>query len=374
MTEHLLAMNVVRSCCGGAGVSTQWGDRRTITPRIDLSDAIRHVSMHVWPTKHHDVWRWNLQQLAARWSLFNGRKILAVAYDARSHFPDEVIAESARLGMTWDKVIARRNTTKIGEVKTWVLRMEELHPDTAGENEVVFACHGKGVRHDPGVVMPWTTVMYESCLDNWELVREHLEHYVMTGAFQQVRNVQWEYTGSFYWFRLAEIGRRNWRYIEQHYGGTETWPATQCRQEEASCLFGDNAGVLYGTQDHWYERWQARKAAFARLPARVAARSQIGTRLKERFSAWAGEHPCDDCRRAIELLNQMTPDEVASRREQIVQDIASRSQEQAAGWLLKLAVKADSVTGGRGTTYFIGRCVDEAIAAERSECGIKPPE
>ena len=229
--------------------------------RISLDEPIRHLTMHVWPTTHQDMWRWNLEQITARAELFNGRKVLGVVYDYKSHFPDEVLAESARLGIVWDDVVVRRNTTKLGEVKTWLLRLEKLSPETAAENEVVFACHAKGVRHDYGAVIPWASLMYEACLDNWWSVREHLESVVMTGAMKQGRDGwRWEYSGSFYWFRLAEIGRRNWRNIEGHYAGTETWPAVQCHTSEAGCLFASNCGNAYAGHAALYDRWARLKS------------------------------------------------------------------------------------------------------------------
>ena len=51
-----------------------------------------------------------------------------------------------------------------------------LSPETASDNEVVFACHGKGVRHEhrEDHIKAWAEVMYESCLDYWPIAEEQL--------------------------------------------------------------------------------------------------------------------------------------------------------------------------------------------------------
>lgn len=229
---------------------------------VDLSTAVRHLTYHVWPTLRNDCWRWNLAQLAERWSLFNGRKVLGVAYDYRSEFPDIAKAESLRLGMDWDAIHVRRNTAKLGEVKTWLLRLSDLQPDTAKENEVVFAAHAKGVRHAPDVMIPWVSTMYECCLDDWDTVRQQLEYAMFSGPFQQVRDGhRWHYSGSFYWFRLQDVARRNWRNIEGHYSGTETFPWLMADRSETGCLFATDCGDLYTTQGQLRQQWEAERHA-----------------------------------------------------------------------------------------------------------------
>ena len=247
--------------CGGVGVAGQ-PQRGGPVQQVDLSDAIRHLTYHVWPTKGNECWKWNLEQLASRMELFNGRRVLGIAYDYRSEFPDAVLAESARLGILWDEVISRRNTTKLGEVKTWVWRLSQLHPEKTEANEVVFAAHAKGVRHAPGVMFPWVSTMYESCLDDWDTVRQQLEWALFTGPFQQVRDGhRWHYSGSFYWFRLADVARRNWTNIEGHYSGTETWPWLMADRSETGCLFAKDCGDLYTTQVQLRQQWEAESYA-----------------------------------------------------------------------------------------------------------------
>ena len=231
-------------------------------PRIDLSNAIRHMTYHVWPMKHHDVWRWNLRQISQRWKLFNGRKVLGIVYNDSSHGPDEVLAESTRLGITWDDVVVHENIPVLGEVVTWHGRLAALDPPNAGANEVVFAAHAKGVRHAEDVMVPWVTMLYEICLDDWDTVRQQLEWGLFTGPFQQVRDAtRWHYSGSYYWFRLRDIGRRKWKRIEGHYSGTETWPWLMADRSETGCLFARDCGDLYTTQQALWDKWKAERHA-----------------------------------------------------------------------------------------------------------------
>lgn len=262
IAQHRFDIPAVSGCgCGAASVAGR-PQRGGPVPYVDLSDAVRHLTYHIWPTLRNDCWRWNLAQLATRWHLFNGRKVVGIAYDYHSEFPDTVLQECERLGIAWDSVLSRRNTTKLGEVKTWLWRLTELQPHNAQPNEVVFAAHAKGVRHAPGVMIPWVSTMYECCLDDWQTVRQQLEWSLMTGPFQQVRDGhRWHYSGSFYWFRLHDISRRNWQQIEGHYSGTETWPWLMADRSETGCLFARDCGDLYTTQGQLRQQWEAERHA-----------------------------------------------------------------------------------------------------------------
>ncbi len=367
IAEHRFDSHQMAPCgCGGTSTAGR-PQRGGPVQHVDLSDAVRHLTYHIWPTKGNDCWRWNLEQLAARWPLFNGRKVVGIAYDYRSEFPDTVLKECDRLGIRWDHVIQRRNTTKLGEVKTWPLRLSMLYPETCGPDEVVFAAHAKGVRHQYGAVIPWTQTMYECCLDDWDTVRQQLEWAIFTGAFQQdgpfQPGIRWHYSGSFYWFRLADIGRRNWQNIEHHYAGTETWPWLMVNRTETGCLFARDCGNLYATQHQLREEWETERES--RRRQQQGAGSQVGTRLSAIIRERVGESPCADCRAAIQQLNGMTGYEGAAQRSQIVADFAANAAQRTASWWLGLALRADQLTGGAGAAYCFGRWLDEAVEAER---------
>jgi hypothetical protein len=228
------------------------------SPIVQYS-SIRHLTYHIWPTIEHDAWKWNLQQLAARWSLFNGTKILAIVTDGQSVEANVVLEFARSLGMHFDHVIQMRNHM-LREVVTWLPMLEILSPETAAENEVVFSAHGKGVRHSAtgNQVTDWADLMYRSCLDDWPTVEAQLAQFVATGSFKRYNNFDtpgnhcWHYSGTFFWWRLAEIGRRNWRKVDAKYFGTESWIGHQAPPEECGCLFLDGSGDLY-SREYWTE-------------------------------------------------------------------------------------------------------------------------
>lgn len=220
---------------------------------------VRHLTFHLWPTVKHDAWQWNLQQLAKRWRLFNGIKIIAIATDSSTVTNTAVIDYSASLGIQWDHVIVQPNNARIREVATWVPMLQLLSPETAKPNEVVFACHSKGVRHETREdhIKAWAEVMYQSCLDYWPLAEELLKSKVAAGSFRKFGGFKtkcqnFHYSGTFFWWRLAELGKRNWRKVEQTYWGTENWLSCHADPVECGVLFHDKCVSLY-EYSYWKE-------------------------------------------------------------------------------------------------------------------------
>jgi len=222
------------------------------------SSEIRHITMHLWPTIKHDAWQWNLEQLSKRWRLFNGTKILTIVTDS-STVEHEAVTEFCRhRGMVFDHVLVRENHKSLREVATWVPMLTLLNPETAGPNEVVFACHGKGVRHETREdhIKAWAEVMYESCLDYWPIAEEQLKTKVSAGSFRRFGGFttkcrNFHYSGTFFWWRLAELGKRDWKKVEQKYWGTENWISCQAESNECGVLFHDKCASLYK-----YEYWK----------------------------------------------------------------------------------------------------------------------
>jgi hypothetical protein len=237
----------------------------------DLTHAVRHLTYHIYPVLNaEESWWWNLQQLADRWTLFSGKKILGVNVGGGAATEAEVLQISDEMGLTWDHVVVRPNDPGLGEVMTWVPSLELLSPETAAPNEVVFSAHAKGVKYGgcPPLIREWANVMYEANLDFWDLVQQELSWCLSTGAFRARyrRTVGcvygWYYSGAFWWWRLHDVGQRNWRNTARHYAGRELWIGNQIRKEESSCLFLDNSRSPYD-QAYWNKvirpRWFTQK-------------------------------------------------------------------------------------------------------------------
>jgi hypothetical protein len=129
-----------------------------------------------------------------------------------------------------------------------------LNPQSAGENEVVFSAHAKGQKYDdPSHTRDWTDLMYQSCLDDWPAVYNALRTSLMAGSMREYGLLgkwhNWAYSGTFYWWRLAEIGKRKWRDVDQWFAGTESWPGKMCDARETACLFLNDSRRMY---DHQY--------------------------------------------------------------------------------------------------------------------------
>lgn len=239
----------------------------------------RHLTFHVFPTLHQDSWKWNLRQLAARWSLFNGRKVMGLAIDSRKTCEAaEVIDYAASLGMQFDATIQRPNSRTLREVVTWRPMLEAIGITAMGPRDVVFSCHAKGVRHTvrEDHIEAWARLMYRSCLDNWQAVEPLLLSHVFAGSFKRYNNFKtpgnhvWHYSGTFYWWRAAEVAKRNWHKVDNRFYGTESWPGHQAARDEAACLFLDDCGDLYDRQ-YWeaevWRRWNESSWAAVAEPA-----------------------------------------------------------------------------------------------------------
>lgn len=241
---------------------------------VNLMNAVKHLAYRVYPLAHSDSWKWNLQQIAKRWELFNGERVLAIGYDEKTVMPDAVLEYCETLGMVFDTVIRKRNRPNLREVVTWVPMLEALNPSGANCDEVVFSGHSKGVRHDVGNehIRWWAELMYEINLDHWEQVAMALSRRLFAGAFRRFNqftfegNHVWHYSGTFYWFRLRDIAQRNWQHVDQFFAGTESWPGAMAQRHEGACLFADNCGDLYN-HDYWkttilpmWQQWKAQHA------------------------------------------------------------------------------------------------------------------
>ena len=228
---------------------------------------IRHLTYHVWPTKRSDCWQWNIDQLAERFWLFNGIKCLGIVTDADTHSAEFVIEYAASRGMIFDHIESHKNNKQLREVVTWLPMLRHLRPRFAGADEVVFSAHAKGTQYENGrYTRDWTGLMYQSCLDYWPLVEQHLKTSLMTGSFREFGLLgkwnDWAYSGTFFWWRIAEIGKRRWMDVDQWFAGTESWPGKMCDPRETRCLFlNDNTRLYvpeYWTETVWpqWEKWQ----------------------------------------------------------------------------------------------------------------------
>lgn len=216
------------------------------------NDIRRNLIYHVYPSKTlSEVWRWNLDQLLERINLFNGKKVVAIAHDKKSHHPDEVMSILDGHGIEF---ILLKNKPAKAEGISFIPLMESIA--STKKKDVTFRAHAKGVTRNPRqfpTIKSWTQAMYIANLDNWDAVKLHLEKYSMTGAFRRIKPLgasPWHYSGSFYWFRNRDVFSKEWKVTKDARYDVEAWPGIMFPKKQVGCLFFDKVKHLY-TVRYW---------------------------------------------------------------------------------------------------------------------------
>lgn len=215
---------------------------------------IRNLIYHVWPVKR-SIWRWNLEQLVKRIDIFNGKRIIGIVYDDLSENPEEVMNLLTEHGCEF---IVQPNSN-LGETITFPHMLQKVA--SSNPNELTFYGHAKGVKyrdHLPNEILCWTETQYRVSLDNWLMVKEHMEHFALTGPFRMLgrfkthRNLgDWHYSGTNFWMRHSATFTRDCFNIPQFYGGVEAWPGIYFKKLETGCLFLDNLRQLPYNSSFW---------------------------------------------------------------------------------------------------------------------------
>jgi hypothetical protein len=225
---------------------------------VPEAGQVRHLIYHVYP--RGPVWRWNIEQLRQRMSLFNGSRTIGIAHDALSDPPEAVQEALAGLGIDW---IVRPNDPHMREMVTYP-HLVAVPSRWAGLGDATFYGHAKGISSEPWApgVRRWTTAMYLACLDHWPHVQRCLQEYPVAGPFLRRwtglpgHSVTWHYSGTFRWYRNRDMYSRDWQCIGQNWCGAEGHIPMHFRREEAACLLGEfgSGGLglyLSETWDSW---------------------------------------------------------------------------------------------------------------------------
>lgn len=233
----------------------------------------RNLIYHIGPFGTPGVWQRNLEQIRRRRHLFNGRRVATILTGEKMDPPDVVRREAAGL---FDEMIEVPNDPQLREVVSF----RALMPCVASldRNTITFFAHAKGVTkpvNDGVSVHRWTDLMYETCLDYLPLAERLLQQFPVVGSFKRIGPFfygsasQWHYSGTFYWFRSANVFCRQWDVIDAHWWGTESWPGLHFRVEQGGVLFAESADSdfdLYlvdffnGVIEPQYADWQAAHA------------------------------------------------------------------------------------------------------------------
>jgi hypothetical protein len=198
----------------------------------------RHLLMHIWPRATSPAWRRNVDQVLQRIDQFNGKRVVAIAYDRACVRPEEVQRLFAGHDIEFITVL---NDPVLREVITMFPLWERVRTDDP--THITFYCHSKGVtRQATDTVHRWTEIMYGTCLDRPDLVDAQMQQYPLTGTFKKLgpgfqgSRSQWHYSGTFYWINNAALLRRPWQQIDRVWWGVESWPSLIFSHEQAGCL------------------------------------------------------------------------------------------------------------------------------------------
>lgn len=240
----------------------------------------RNLLYHVYPLRANDQWRSNVRRLLRYWDVFNGRKLVGVVLDGRTHPVEAVREEFGDERIQW---LVARNLPHLGERVTFVeglRRLRSLNPD-----EATFYAHTKGTNNTCGrrrmhddasrarvarSVEQWRNRMYHGCLGlRHNLLDRTLRKFAAAGCFRVAGDVgrvhknpddvpcHWYFAGTFFWFNhLAYFGhpfpvepRRNRWAAEYHLG-------CMFHVREAHCFLDVPrriVGKLYGlTDQQWH--------------------------------------------------------------------------------------------------------------------------
>jgi hypothetical protein len=240
----------------GGKVFTPHGPKVEEHPLPD--DVRKNLIYHIYPMQQTRwLWQWNLDQIIQRIDLFNGRRVVAIVHDGNSDHPDAVKEYLKGHGCEF---IIEKNSRK-GESVTAMKLMDAVK---SFEHEVTFRAHAKGVSKIFGklqnqqaaatlaengeTVHKWTEIMYATCLDDWETVRDQLGRFAMTGPYRKNKGLgkaKWYFSGSFYWYHHVDFYQRRWQDISAARTGVESLPGELFNAHEVGCLHDDDCGSLY---------------------------------------------------------------------------------------------------------------------------------
>lgn len=248
------------------------GDHREPRPAESRPPAgARHLACHVMPTRRDGgiAWRLACEQLRSRWSLFTGRKVVAVVTGA-----DLDSADAVRAALPPDAEVfeAAANDPTLREVATWEAIWSRILP-RAGADDAALYCHAKGVSRPydaGGTPHSWASLLWSLSLDHWPLVSELLGRHPIAGSLKKVGAAfgpdggTWHYSGSFFWARVADLRRRLEQYVTKKWYGVELWPGIVYAAGEAATIFLESATESMDLYDpkYWadtvrpeYEKW-----------------------------------------------------------------------------------------------------------------------
>lgn len=230
--------------------------------------TVRNLIYHVCPLRENTLWRRNVQQLVRRWDVFNGRRIVAVAYDRDNQlWPlKEVVREFGGVDAEW---LPLPNDRVLREVASFVPLLCAVQ--NTRRNEATFYAHTKGnstaESHEGNQNVTgrirgakrWRNAMYHHLLDRADECMQKLREFPCVGTCQarwregqrfmypsRLFHGWWMFCGTFFWFRNDKVfGHPRWRAIPMDRYGAEAWLGDLFTADQAHSMFQPFMSTLF---------------------------------------------------------------------------------------------------------------------------------
>ena len=214
-------------------------------PNVDMvKPTVRNLLYHIYPRKN-SCWRNNLLLLRERIGLFNGKRVIAIAYDQTTEYP--VMVKDALSGANCEFVEVKNNPER-REVETFLPLFSRVKDLTDPDQCTLYAqCKGTTRLNNP-IVTLWHKALIETYLDYWPEIEKLLCKYPTCGSFKKtgsswsyISRSNWHYSGSWFWFRNRELfSKPDWKNIDQFWGGIEAYPSLHFNSSEAGVIFHES--------------------------------------------------------------------------------------------------------------------------------------
>lgn len=103
---------------------TACDDRRQRAARPRREIRTLNLIYHVWPVASNELWKWNVARLLERMSVFNGKRVVAIATDEETVSADEVKRALDGYGI---RFITMLNDARLREATTFLPLLDEVH-------------------------------------------------------------------------------------------------------------------------------------------------------------------------------------------------------------------------------------------------------
>lgn len=205
----------------------------------------RNLIFHCYP-RASGFWRRSVAHLKARWPIFTGRKIVSIALDGTTDDAEDVMQAFDDSASEFF-CVQNNCLQEVASLPRLLKRIETQDPEA-----ITLYAHSKGCTHADGSASHfWCDAMAAACLDYPALVECALSRAHVCGAFRSTMPIgwpsttPWHFAGTWYWFRSAELFRREWEAIDQNFWGAESYPGQKFTRDESACLFGDAANTMH---------------------------------------------------------------------------------------------------------------------------------